>query len=179
MFDFSAQLKQRFAALQSSAQFFSLRYVKQISQHLSVRKNVAEPPQLSTDEGAMLTVRINGVEAYAATNDLSQRGLQAALEQAEGQDARPACPPRLARPRRGHQPRRLPVAQPDERIPLPERLLRTARQRIRLGAQGRAAGQLASQPGPGKRRADLPEQRRRRDSSGSALRLPGSERDRV
>ncbi len=85
MFDFSAQLKQRFAALQSSAPFFSLRYVKQTSQHLTVRKNVAEPPHLSTDEGAMLTVRINGVEAYAATNDISQRGLQAALEQAETQ----------------------------------------------------------------------------------------------
>ena len=85
MFDFSAQLKQRFAALQSSAPFFSLRYVKQTSQHLSVRKNVAEPPQLSIDEGAMLTVRVNGVEAYAATNDLSQRGLQTALEQAETQ----------------------------------------------------------------------------------------------
>jgi len=85
MFDFSAQLKQRFAALQSSAQFFSLRYVKQTSQHLSVRKNVAAPPHLSTDEGAMLTVRINGVETYAATNDISQRGLQAALEQAETQ----------------------------------------------------------------------------------------------
>lgn len=31
----------------------------------------------------MLTVRINGVEAYAATADLSQAGLQRALEQAE------------------------------------------------------------------------------------------------
>ncbi|RAU46447.1 MULTISPECIES: TldD/PmbA family protein [unclassified Pseudomonas] len=85
MFDFSAQLKQRFAALQSRAQFFSLRYVKQTSQHLSVRKNVPEPPHLSTDEGAMLTVRIDGVEAYAATNDLSPRGLQTALERAERQ----------------------------------------------------------------------------------------------
>jgi predicted Zn-dependent protease len=83
MFDFSAQLSQRFAALQSSAPFFSLRYVKQTSQHLSVRKNVAAPPHMSIDEGAMLTVRINGVETYAATNDISQRGLQAALEQAE------------------------------------------------------------------------------------------------
>ncbi|MCD5975392.1 TldD/PmbA family protein [Pseudomonas quasicaspiana] len=83
MFDFSAQLKQRFTALQSRAQFFSLRYVRQTSQHLCVRKNVAEPPHLSTDEGAMLTVRLNGVEAYAATRDISQRGLQAALEQAE------------------------------------------------------------------------------------------------
>lgn len=83
MFDFSAQLKQRFTALQSCAQFFSVRYVRQTSQHLCVRKNVAEPPHLSSDEGAMLTVRLNGVEAYAATRDISQRGLQAALEQAE------------------------------------------------------------------------------------------------
>lgn len=88
MFDFSAQLKQRFAALRSHAEFFSLRYVRQTSQHLSVRKNVAEPPHLSSDEGAMLTVRINGVEAYAATSDLSQRGLQRALEQAEQQARR-------------------------------------------------------------------------------------------
>ena len=83
MFDLSAQLSQRFAALQSRAQFYSLRYVRQTSQHLCVRKNVAEPPHLSGDEGAMLTVRLNGVEAYSATRDLSQRGLQAALEQAE------------------------------------------------------------------------------------------------
>ncbi|GFM50773.1 peptidase C69 [Pseudomonas cichorii] len=83
MFDFSAQLKQRFAALQSDAQFFSIRYVRRTSQHLSVRKNVAEPPSLGSDEGAMLTVRLNGVETYAATNDISQRGLQAALQQAE------------------------------------------------------------------------------------------------
>ncbi|MBI3904093.1 MAG: TldD/PmbA family protein [Pseudomonas fluorescens] len=55
---------------------------------MSVRKNVAEPPSLSRDEGAMLTVRVNGVEAYAATNDLSQQGLQAALERAEFQARR-------------------------------------------------------------------------------------------
>jgi predicted Zn-dependent protease len=83
MFDFSATLKQRFAALHSSAQFFSMRYVRRTSQHLSVRKNVAEPPVLGSDEGAMLTVRLNGVEAYSATHDLSLRGLQAALQQAE------------------------------------------------------------------------------------------------
>lgn len=83
MFDFSAPLKQRFAALRSSAQFFSLRYVRRTSQHLCVRKNVAEPPSLGSDEGVMVTVRLNGVEAYAATNDLSQNGLQAALQQAE------------------------------------------------------------------------------------------------
>lgn len=33
----------------------------------------------------MLTVRLRGIEAYAATNDLSQAGLQAALDRAEAQ----------------------------------------------------------------------------------------------
>lgn len=83
MFELTALLRQRFAALRSSGEFFSLRYVQQSQQHLSVRKNIAEPPFLSRDEGAMLTVRIHGVETYAATADLSQAGLQRALEQAE------------------------------------------------------------------------------------------------
>lgn len=83
MFDSSALLRQRLAALRSSAELFSLRHVKQSHQALSVRRNVAEPPLFSQDEGAMLTVRVNGVEAYAATADLSQAGLQRALEQAE------------------------------------------------------------------------------------------------
>ena len=83
MFDSTALLQQRFAALRSSAQFFSLRHVRESSQHLAVRKNIAEPASLSIDEGAMLTVRVNGVEAYAATGDISQSGLQQALERAE------------------------------------------------------------------------------------------------
>ncbi|MBV4531713.1 TldD/PmbA family protein [Pseudomonas sp. SWRI107] len=83
MFDSSALLRQRFAALRSTAEVFSLRHVKQSHQSLSVRRNVAEPPYFSQDEGAMLSVRVNGVEAYAATADLSQSGLQRALEQAE------------------------------------------------------------------------------------------------
>ena len=85
MFDHHATLKQHFSALRTTAEFFSLRYVRESGQYLSVRKNVAEPPSLSRDEGAMLTARVNGVEAYAATNDLSQAGLQAALHRAEEQ----------------------------------------------------------------------------------------------
>ena len=83
MFDSSALLRQRFAALRSTAEFFSLRHVEQSSLSLSVRRDVAEPPFLHDDQGAMLTVRIRGVEAYAATADLSQSGLQRALEHAE------------------------------------------------------------------------------------------------
>lgn len=83
MFDSTALLRQRFAALRSEAEVFSLRHVKQSYQGLSVRRNVVEPPFFSQDEGAMLTVRLAGVQAYAATADLSQTGLQRALEQAE------------------------------------------------------------------------------------------------
>ncbi len=83
MFDSSALLRQRFAGLRSTADVFSLRHVQQSLQSLSVRRNVAEPPFFSQDQGAMLTVRIQGVEAYAATADLSLAGLQRALEQAE------------------------------------------------------------------------------------------------
>ncbi|NER64124.1 TldD/PmbA family protein [Pseudomonas sp. MAFF212427] len=83
MFDFTAPLRQRFAGLNSGAEFFSLRYVQEAHQHLSVRKNIAEPPSLARDQGAMLTARVNGVEAYAATADLSLAGLQRALDQAE------------------------------------------------------------------------------------------------
>ena len=85
MFDFHAILKQRFAALRSDASFFSLRHVKRTHQHLSVRRNVAQPLSLGQDEGVMITVRLAGVEAYAATHDLSQHGLQTALERAEAE----------------------------------------------------------------------------------------------
>lgn len=83
MFDSTAPLRQRFASLRCGGEFFSLRHVQQSHQHLSVRKNIAEPPSLGRDEGAMLTVRVSGVEAYAATADLSQAGLQQALDRAE------------------------------------------------------------------------------------------------
>ena len=85
MFDFYPQLKQHFAALRTRAEFYSLRYVRESGQYLSVRKNVAEPPSFKHDQGVMLTARVRGVEAYAATNDLSQTGIQAALDRAEAQ----------------------------------------------------------------------------------------------
>ena len=85
MFDFYPQLKQHFAALHTRAEFYSLRYVRESGQYLSVRKNVAEPPSFKHDQGVMLTARVRGVEAYAATNDLSQTGIQAALDRAEAQ----------------------------------------------------------------------------------------------
>ncbi|WP_263261947.1 TldD/PmbA family protein [Pseudomonas sp. RIT-PI-S] len=83
MFALTATLRQRFAALSTAADAHVLRHVRQASQYLCVRRNVAQPPQLALDEGAMLVARVGGCEAYAATSDLSQTGLQRALDRAE------------------------------------------------------------------------------------------------
>jgi TldD protein len=107
MFDSSALLRQRLPRCAARPKC-SLRHVKQSHQSLSVRRNVAEPPHFSQDEGAMLTVRVNGVEAYAATADLSQSGLQRALEQAEALARRSsptACSTSAATPQRAPRPR--------------------------------------------------------------------------
>ena len=112
MFAFSDTLQRRFAALKSTADFWSLRYVQECQESYWVRRRVAQAPSFDDDAGAMLSVRIAGVEAYAATSDLSQAGLQAALERAE----------RMARDLAGHNlldVRELPVAsgQADDVMP--------------------------------------------------------------
>lgn len=83
MFASSATLLRRFAALHSTADFWSLRHVQETTERYRVRRNVSLAPSFSDDAGAMLSVRLAGVEAYAATSDLSQAGLQAALDKAE------------------------------------------------------------------------------------------------
>ena len=83
MFALSETLQRRFVALKSTADFWSLRHVQERRESYWVRRHVAQAPSFADDGGAMLTARIAGVEAYAATSDLSQAGLQAALERAE------------------------------------------------------------------------------------------------
>ena len=83
MFALSETLQHRFAALRSRADFWSLRHVQESRESYWVRRRVAQAPSFVVDAGAMLSVRIAGVEAYAATSDTSQAGLQAALERAE------------------------------------------------------------------------------------------------
>lgn len=74
--------RQDFAGLVTRAGFHSLRLVRASGEHCMVRRGVAEPPSLTQDVGAMLTVRRDGVEAYAATSDISAAGLQRALDAA-------------------------------------------------------------------------------------------------
>jgi predicted Zn-dependent protease len=78
------QLRSRFAALQSTAPFWSLRYHEETSELLAVRQDTLEPPRVSLDRGAMLTAVTEGGYGYCATSDLSREGLQAALDKAVG-----------------------------------------------------------------------------------------------
>ena len=62
--------------------FISLRLVEQQSQSLAVTRNIIEPPSLRHTCGVMVCVQIEGQQAFAATSDISESGLQQALERA-------------------------------------------------------------------------------------------------
>ena len=77
-----ATLARDFRAAAPAVDFCALRYVDEESERLTVRQDVAEPPQLSRDRGAMVTVIDKGGLGYAATSDLSPAGLKDALARA-------------------------------------------------------------------------------------------------
>ena len=94
------------AGLRSSAPFWSLRVHDEKREVLSVRQDIVEPPRLAADRGAMLTAVTEGGYGYCATSDLSQAGLQAALDRAtqwaeatKGRSVVGFDPKRLAVPR--------------------------------------------------------------------------------
>src|SRR5688500_3009421 len=75
-------MRDSFAALRSSAPFWSLRYHEESRETLAVRQDTLEPPSLSADRGAMLTAVTRGGYGYCATSDVSPAGLQSALDRA-------------------------------------------------------------------------------------------------
>ena len=87
-------LARDFRAIAPAVDFCSLRYVEESSEQLTVRQDVAEPPQLATDRGAMVTVIDKGGLGYAATSDLTTAGLRG------GGGARAAARPAHGRPQR-------------------------------------------------------------------------------
>jgi predicted Zn-dependent protease len=62
--------------------YCALRVVEEISEHVSVRQNVPEPTARSVDSGGMVTVIDGTGIGYAATSDLSETGLRAAIDHA-------------------------------------------------------------------------------------------------
>jgi predicted Zn-dependent protease len=76
-------LRSAFRATAPAADFCALRFVEESSEYLQVRQDVAEPPQLATSRGAMVTVIDHGGLGYAATSDLSEAGLREAFSRAK------------------------------------------------------------------------------------------------
>lgn len=70
-------------ALPGGIDFCSLRYASERSEFLVVRDDVLQPVSLGEDSGAMLTVVHGGGLGYAATSDLSEEGIKAAIKQAQ------------------------------------------------------------------------------------------------
>jgi predicted Zn-dependent protease len=66
-----------------AADFCSVRFVQEDSEHIKVRRGVLEPVQVSTDLGAMVTVVHDGGLGYCATSDLSESGLKNAFLRAK------------------------------------------------------------------------------------------------
>jgi predicted Zn-dependent protease len=75
-------LQRDFRSLAPAVDFCALRFVEVTSDYLAVRQDVAEPPKLSVNSGAMVTVIDRGGLGYAATSDLSKTGIAEALDRA-------------------------------------------------------------------------------------------------
>jgi predicted Zn-dependent protease len=78
----SEPIAELFRRVAPPVDFCSLRFVDERSEMLHMRQNVLQPVARSTDTGAMVTVIDGGGLGYAATSDLSARGLEAACAQA-------------------------------------------------------------------------------------------------
>ena len=76
------ELAARFRVLAPSVDYASLRVVDEVSEKVSVRKGVPEPPETVLDRGAMVTVIDGDGAGHAATSDLSDAGLAAAVARA-------------------------------------------------------------------------------------------------
>ncbi len=64
------------------ADFWSVRFVSESSEQLTVRQNLAESPVRCRDEGVMVCVVNAGAMGYAATSDVSGPGIRQAFAQA-------------------------------------------------------------------------------------------------
>lgn len=76
-------LEERFQKIApQDVDYCSLRYSNERGEYLAVRQDVLQPVSSSEDAGVMLTVWKDGGLGYGATSDLSEAGLQKALDHA-------------------------------------------------------------------------------------------------
>ncbi len=76
-------IRQVFHTTKPAVDFCSLRFVEESSEQIAVTEGTAEPPQLESDRGVMLTVVHKGGLGIAATSDTSAAGIKRAFEQAQ------------------------------------------------------------------------------------------------
>lgn len=79
MFD---SIRSQFQRLAPAVDFCSLRLVQEKQRTIRVRQSVLQPISTSVDSGVMVTVIHRGGYGYAATSDLSESGLRAAIQRA-------------------------------------------------------------------------------------------------
>jgi predicted Zn-dependent protease len=77
------EVSKRFLHLIRGIDRWSLRVVDTHQEGLSVRQDVTQPPQNLGSTGAMVTITVDGASGYAATCDLSDRGLREAIATAQ------------------------------------------------------------------------------------------------
>ncbi|MFP6870888.1 MAG: DNA gyrase modulator [Nitrospinota bacterium] len=71
-----------FRKIAPEADFWSVRIVRQRGENLTVRNGILQPAAVSMDIGAMVTVCDWGGMGYAASSDLSERGLRRSADEA-------------------------------------------------------------------------------------------------
>jgi predicted Zn-dependent protease len=76
------EVARRFRRVAPAADQCTIRIVEESSVWTSVRRDVPEPVERSTDMGAMVTVARGDGIGYAATSDLSEAGLKGAVDRA-------------------------------------------------------------------------------------------------
>jgi len=81
----------RFRGVAPAVDFWSLRIVDERDEHLAVWRGVVQPPHVSYDRGAMVTVWQRGGVGYAATSDITLDGLRRAADLALGWAERTAA----------------------------------------------------------------------------------------
>lgn len=133
------QLERWFSAMapDPSVGFFSVRLLTERSERLRMRQGIVQPLERADDVGLMVTALADGGIGYAASSDISERGLAEALERARAWARRTSevavmDTRRLAMPHpRGEH--RGPVREPWERASLGERIeiLRRASEALR------------------------------------------------
>lgn len=125
----------RFRIAMPAVDSCTLRIVEERHEHLAVRRSVVEPPRMTVDRGAMITVWDGGGVGYAATSDLTVAGLARAGAQARAW-ARRTAGWHVAgawQPAIGQGEYATPVIQPWASLPLRDKvdLLRAEAERLR------------------------------------------------